>query len=522
MNRFPFPRIARLQARDGRAGTIAAPSLLKTSVAFGALVSLSMLPGCKVTNDYTPPGFQSPDSFNTLAVDSPVTSTLKGSPAALDSWWSTFNDPMLNSLVERAVASNLDIRLAEARIREARAQWRFVKADELPRVDSAGSYTRRRNSESSVGAFGSDESYDLFQAGFDASWELDLFGRVSRSVEAADADLAASVEARNAVLVSLLAELALNYIDYRASQINLDIAEKAVAAQESTLSLTESRFSAGLIGELDVARAKAQLETRRSQVPPIKVAMAQSAHRLATLLGKPAGALDEELQPPSPLPVIAPEIAVGVPADMLRRRPDVRRAERQLAAATARVGVATSELYPRLAINGTLGVQSSQFADLFDINSRSWSIGPSITWPVFDAGRVRANIAVQDARVEQSLTQYEQVVLASYEESENAMVGFLRQQSRRASLAASVDANRRALALAEQLYSSGLADFLNVLDAQRSLFVAEEALTQSEQAVVSNLISIYKSLGGGWESLAPSDAAPAKAGGPERANDPRS
>ncbi|NUQ53307.1 MAG: TolC family protein, partial [Phycisphaerales bacterium] len=188
--------------------------------------------------------------------------------------------------------------------------------------------------------------------------------------------------------------------------------------------------------------------------------------------------------------------------DMLRRRPDVRRAERQLAASTARVGVATADLYPRIALSGTLGVQSSQFADLFDINSRYWSIGPSITWPVFDAGRVRANIAVQDARVEQSLTQYEQVVLASYEESENAMVGFLRQQSRRASLAASVDANRRALALAEQLYSSGLADFLNVLDAQRSLFVAEEALTLSEQAVVSNLISIYKALGGGWESLA--------------------
>lgn len=497
----------RIERRSARLIGFNPATLVATLVGSAALVAI---PGCKVTSDYTPPQSQSPDCFNTLAVDSPVTSALKNSPATLDSWWKTFNDPMLNSLIERAAASNLDVKLAESRIREARAQRRFVKADELPKVNASGLYDRKRNSENSIGSFGSNESYDLFQAGFDASWELDLFGRVSRSVEAADAELAASVEARNAVLVSLLAELALNYIDYRASQINLDIAEKAVAAQESTLTLTESRFSAGLIGELDVARAKAQLETRRSQVPPIKISMAQSAHRLATLLGKPAGSLDEELKSPSPLPVIAPEIAVGVPADMLRRRPDVRRAERQLAAATARVGVATADLYPRIALNGTLGVQSSQFADLFDINSRYWSIGPSVTWPVFDAGRVRANIAVQDARVEQSLTQYEQVVLASYEESENAMVGFLREQARRAALAASVDANRRALTLAEQLYSSGLADFLNVLDAQRSLFVAEEALTLSEQAVVANLISIYKSLGGGWESLPQTDPAPAQ------------
>ncbi len=520
MNLLPLP--VRFVLRSARASRLAPASHFAAIV---GSVSLALLPGCKVTNDYAPPQTSSPDSFNTLAVDSPVNSALKNSPAALDSWWKSFNDPLLDSLIERAVSSNLDVRLAEARIREARAQRRFIKADELPRLDAAGAYTRRRNSESAVGNFGSDESYDLFQAGFDASWELDLFGRVSRGVEAADADLAASVEARNAVLVSLLAELALNYVEYRASQVNLDIAQRAVVAQESTLSLTESRFSAGLIGELDVARARAQLETRRSQVPPIKIAMAQSSHRLATLLGKPAGALDEELRSPSALPILAPEIAVGVPADMLRRRPDVRRAERQLAAATARVGVATADLYPRLALNGTLGVQSSQFADLFDINSRYWSIGPSITWPVFDAGRVRANIAVQDARVEQTLTEYEQVILASYEESENAMVGFLRQQARRAALAASVDANRRALTLAEQLYSSGLADFLNVLDAQRSLFVAEEALTLSEQAVVSNLISIYKSLGGGWESLPlPSESAPTQPGKTDMsdpANDPR-
>lgn len=468
-----------------------------------ASLTLLSLPGCKVTSDYTPPQSASPESFNSISVESPVTSQLTNSPATLDSWWKTLNDPLLDSLIDRAVAANLDVRLAESRIREARAQRRFVKADELPAVDSAGSYARKRNSENSVGAFGANDSYDLFQAGFDATWELDVFGRVSRSVEAADADLAASVENRNATLVSLLAEVARNYVEYRSYQINLDIAEKAVVAQESTLSLTESRFAAGLIGELDVARAKAQLETRRSQVPPIKIQMAQASHRIATLLGKPAGSLDQELKAPAPLPVVAPEIAVGVPADMLRRRPDVRRAERQLAAATARVGVATADLYPRFTLNGTLGVQSSQFADLFDINSRYWSIGPSITWPVFDAGRIRANIAIQDARVEQALTAYEQAVLSSYEEAENAMVGFLRQQARRASLAASVEANRRALSLAEQLYSSGLVDFLSVLDSQRSLFESEEALTLSDQAVVSNLISIYKSLGGGWESLQP-------------------
>lgn len=502
-------------------GRIVRPEFRITAPVAGLLAALA-LSGCKVSPDYTAPATPSPDSFNSLSIESPVESSLKGSPATLDSWWKEFKDPVLDSLVERAAAGNLDVRLAEARVRESRAQRRIVSADELPTVNTNASYARKRNSENALGNFGSNESYDLFQAGFDATWELDLFGRVSRSVEAADADLAASVEARNNVMVSLLAELARNYVEYRSLQTRLDLANRSVASQESTLSLTESRFAAGLIGELDVARAKAQLETRRSQVPPLQVSMSQAANRIATLLGKPAGSLDQELAAPVALPAVPAEIAVGVPADMLRRRPDVRRAERQLAAASARVGVATADLYPRFTLNGAIGVESSQFADLFDINSRFWSIGPGLTWPVFDAGRIRANIAVQDARVDQSLTQYEQAVLSSLEESENAMIAYLREQGRHASLAASVEANRRALALAEQLYSSGLVDFLNVLDAQRELYLSEDTLAQSERSVVSGLIAIYKSLGGGWETLPIQDTAAAKSAPTTPVQEPRS
>lgn len=418
-------------------------------------------------------------------------------------------DPLLDSLVDRAVASNLDLKIAASRIREARAQRGVVAAAELPSLGSGGSYTRSRSSENSAGQQGGaansqgSSGSDLFQAGFDASWELDVFGGVRRSVEAADADVDAAEEARRDVLVSLLGELARNYVDARTFQRRIALADRNIALQQETLDVTVSRFEAGLTSELDVAQARAQLQTRRSQVPPLRVGFAQSLHRLGVLLGREPGWLVAEFERVGPIPVVPPEVPVGVPSDVLRRRPDVRRAERRMASASARVGVATADLFPKFSLTGAFGVQSQRVGDLFDLESRFWSIGPSVRWPLFEGGRIRANIEASGAREEQALLEYSKAVLTSLEEAENALTGYSQEQARRGFLVESVAANRRASELADQLYRAGLKDFLNVLESQRQLYESEDQLAQSDRGVTVGLVTLYKALGGGWESFEP-------------------
>jgi NodT family efflux transporter outer membrane factor (OMF) lipoprotein len=447
------------------------------------------------------------------------TATAATQPSAdLARWWTTFDDPALDALVERAVAANLDLRLATARLREARALRGVTGADLFPDVNVAGSYTRSRSSENAFdfeGAGGGGgqspgfgnfalpgEERDLYQAGFDANWEVDVFGGVRRSIEAADADIAAANEGRRDALVTLLAEVARNYVEVRGFQRRLGIARANLKTQQDTLELTNARFKAQLISELDVTRADAQVATTASQIPSLEAQRNQAAHRLAVLLGQEPGALlDELFAPTSPaIPSGPPEVPPGLPSDLLRRRPDIRRAERELAAATARVGVATADLFPRFSLTGSLGLQSEEFDDLASMDSRFFSIGPSASWPVFDAGRIRSNIEVQNARQEQALVRYEQSVLTALEDVENALVGYGKERQRRASLQRAVDANRRSVEMATQLYDRGLTDFLDVLDAQRALFLSEDALVQSDRTISTNLVALYKALGGGWEA----------------------
>ena len=426
-------------------------------------------------------------------------------------WWSAFNDPLLNSLVDRAVSSNLDLRLAEARIREARASRAVTASGAWPTVNVSGSHTRNRASENAIGApaqgavlapsgGGANIDQNLYRSGFDASWEIDVFGRVRRSIEAADATVGATVEDRRDVLVTLLGEVAKNYIDLRGFQRRLAVARANLKTQQDTLELTQVRFQAGLASDLDVAQQEAQVNTTASQIPILESSLKQAAYALDVLLALQPGALWDELAKETAIPVLPPEVLVGLPSDLLRRRPDIRRAEWRLAAATAQVGAATADLFPKFSLTGVGGLQSVSASDWFTRGSRFWSIGPTISWPVFDAGRIRANIEIRNAQQEQALTQYEKSVLTAFQDVETALVNYANEQVRYRSLTDAVAANRRAVTMANELYVRGLNDFLNVLDTQRLLYATESELTQSQPTMASNLVALYKALGGGWES----------------------
>jgi NodT family efflux transporter outer membrane factor (OMF) lipoprotein len=421
-------------------------------------------------------------------------------------WWTTFNDPDLNSLVERAVKGNLDLKLAQARVREARALRGVVKADLYPTVNVGASYIRQRTSENLTviqGDSGSGEPIgfegDFYQVGFDASWEIDIFGGIRRSIEAANADIAAEVENRRDTLVTLLSELARNYVELRGAQRQAEIARENLKVQQETLELTRIRFDAGLVSDLDVQRAQAQVSTTASSIPLFDTSARQSIHLLSVLLGQEPDALVAELSPEKSIPPVPPEVPVGLPSELLRRRPDIRRAERQLAAATARIGVATADLFPKFSLTGALGLGSARLSDLGDGGSTTYSIIPGVSWPILDFGRIRSNIAVQNAREEQAAVNYEQTVLTSLREVADALVSFSNEQTRRHDLEKAVEANRRAVELANDLYKQGLTDFLSVLQAQRDLFVTEDFLVLSNRNVSSNLVALYKALGGGWE-----------------------
>ncbi|MCI0415769.1 efflux transporter outer membrane subunit [bacterium] len=482
----------------------------------GAGLLALILVGCTVGPNYKSVKTKVPENF--------ANSKSPAHPGEFAKWWTTLQDPTLDSLVERAVHSNPDLRFAEARLREARAQRGVVKADLLPTVNVSGSYQRSRASKNIGTQQGSSQSTnavegDLYQAGFDASWEIDVFGGIRREIEAADADLAAEIENRRNVLVTLLAEVARNYVELRTSQRQVTIAQANLKAQQETLELTRVRFNAGLVSDLDVARAEAQVQTTASQIPVLEISARQSIHLLSVLLGQEPNALIQELTPETAIPASPSDVPVGLPSELLRRRPDIRRAERQVAASTARIGVATADLFPKFSLTGALGFGSSKFSSLGSSGSRFWSIIPGVSLPIFNFGRIRSNIAVQNAREEQAFVIYEQTVLTSLREVEDALVAFSEDQNRHQTLSGAVDANRRAVDLANQLYKQGLTDFLSVLQAQRDLFASEDALVQSNRNVTSDYVAIYKALGGGWEIESAVQPVPVKGKSGERTLD---
>lgn len=420
-------------------------------------------------------------------------------PETLVRWWGTLNDPELESLVERAIKGNLNLKNALTKIRKARALRDVSRADLFPTLDASGSGIRSRSSENT----GTGKEIKLYSAGFDAGWELDIFGGTRRAIEAAHADLEATQEDLHDVLVSLLAEVALNYVEVRTCQARLAVTRTNIKSQEETYELNRSRYQAGIIDDLAVQQSLYNLENTRSQIPTLETGLAAAKNRLAVLLGKNPGEVHQELAEKKPIPMLPVTVAVGVPAETLRNRPDIRRAERNLAAETARIGVATADLYPKFRLMGTIGLESLSTGDFLESASRTWRIGPGISWSIFDGNAIRKKIKVQSALQEQALIQYESVVLGAQEEVENVLVAYAKEQRRQESLAKATHAARRAVSLSRDQYQAGLVDFSNVLIAQRSLFSLQDELAQSEGAAVSNLVRLYKALGGGWKSLEP-------------------
>ncbi len=423
----------------------------------------------------------------------------EASDDSLAQWWSALQDPTLQSLIDRAMKGNLDLRRATAVVREARARRGIVDADRFPTVTTSGIIGFQRGSD----RMGKAANFGLFSAGFDAGWEIDVFGRVRRSIEAADANLEATQELLRDTLVSLLAEVAINYVEVRRYQAQLAIAEKNLKVQEDSYKLASERFAAGLTTRLDVDQASYSVADTKSRIPALRIRLEQAKNRLAVLLGENPGTLSEALKGDGKIPVGPVEIAVGVPADTLRRRPDVRQAERILAARTAAVGVATAAKYPRFSLAGTIGYEMITKGNPLSLGNVVGSLGGSALHTVFDASRIRQNIEVQNALQEQALVDYESAILLALEEVENALIAYADEQLRRRSLLDASEAAGKALELVRTNYAAGLVDFQPVLESQRSLLSFQDQLAQSAAAVTSNLIRLYKALGGGWTTVPP-------------------
>lgn len=417
----------------------------------------------------------------------------------LSRWWQVFEDPLLSELVEQTLRANPELTSAQARLREARARRSVAAAGRFP--DIGASVTARRTGSSET--LGSGNTRNTFAAGFDASWELDVFGGVRRGVEAAEADTQASEANLQAAQVSLAAEVALNYVDLRAYQLRLAIARDNLASQAETLQLTDWRAQAGLVSRQDVEQARANLEQTRAQIPALESGLAAAEHRLAVLLGQAPGSLGARLAVGTGLPQAPASIAVGIPADTLRQRPDVRAAERALAAETARLGVAEAARYPGFRLSGSIGLEALTFGGLGDGGAGTHSLLGALTAPIFNAGRLRAQVEIQDAVRERAQATYEATVLAALEDVENALVALARSREREQALASGLDAARNAAALARDRYSAGLIDFQAVLDTERSVLSLQDSLASTRADGIAALVRLYKALGGGWPPAAP-------------------
>jgi len=451
-------------------------------------------------------------------------------------WWTRFNDPALTSLVRRIAAGNLDVRAATARLAQSRAQRGITAADQFPQLNGNASYTRERQSRQGVisifggsggagtGTAGTQSNglggrqggipstvplapFDLFQGGFDASWELDLWGRVRRAVESANASLEASTEAQRAQLLSSIAEVARDYVQLRGTQETLRITRDNLSTAEQSAKLTTERVRAGLATDLDVANARAQLESTAANIPQLEQQEAQTINAIGLLLGMPPAALQSELSPRKPVPPVPPRVPVGLPSELARRRPDIRQAEAQLHAATADIGLAKADFYPRLTLSGSVALQALQVKNL-GFSANTYSFGPSLTIPIFEGGRLRRTVELREAQQQEAAINYQKTVLQAFTDVDNALIAYAAEQRRRSRLAEQAVQSRRALNLAQSRFRQGVSDFLEVLTAQRTVLAAEQQLSDSTATVSANLVALYKALGGGWEADLPvKDAA---------------
>lgn len=459
-----------------------------TVLVFGAMA------GCAVGPDYREPVQTMPDHFSS------ATQPGIDESQVVAQFWMLLDDPMLNRLVGDALAANKDLAQAAGNLQASRAAARLAGFDSYPTVTASGRYSHSQISSDQLLLPDEPRILDRYDVGFDASWELDFFGRVRRSNEAARASAGAAEASLRDAIVSVTAEVARNYCVLRGLQDQLAVAERNEVNQRQTLDLVQARLDAGRGTQLDVSRAAAQLATTEATIPPLRTSIATTIHRLSVLTGQQPQVLRPELSTAQPMPTLPALNAIGGPEALLRRRPDVRIAERNLAVATARIGVSVADLFPRITFVGSVGYDSAAWRDLGGADSRFYSIGPSITWAAFDLGRVRARIRIARAETDIELAAYEAAVLNALEDTENSLVSYGESHRREATLERAATQSTIAAKLARQRFEGGLSDFLSVLQAERDALAAEDSLAQGRTQTATSLIAVYKALGGGWMS----------------------
>jgi multidrug efflux system outer membrane protein len=466
-----------------------------------ALAGLALLlAGCRAVGpDYVAPNPSAPASF----VEAP--GQANQAPFIAEAWWKNFQDTTLNDLIAQALKSAPDLAEAQARVLEARALQRIAGAGRYPTADATGEYARNLGSDNvptgvPPGGLGPGVHSNLWQAGFDASWEIDIFGGIRRSIEAADANFQAVAEDRADVTLTLIAEVARDYIELRGAQRRIEVARKNLAIERDLHTLTQSLLAAGLAPHQDLLRAQAQVSDIEAAIPEFETDERAAAYRIAALIGRPFAELAAELSAPRPIPQAVSEVPVGLPSELLERRPDVRAAERRIAAANARIGIAQADLYPHFSLTAVTGLESLYFSSFSSASSGYYQIGPGISWRIFDAGRIRFQVRAESARTDAAAAAYQRSVLNAFRDVETALISYANVKIRRNNLAAESAADAQATEIARLLYERGLESFLPVLDAERSLYAADDQLAQSERDSALALIALYKSLGGGWQT----------------------
>ncbi|MCE9580965.1 MAG: efflux transporter outer membrane subunit [Planctomycetes bacterium] len=455
------------------------------------VLSAVLLAGCSVGPSYEPPAIETPAQFSSGGADC----------GDISEWWKALGDPVLDSLVLRAIEGNFDLKRAQAALKEGRALRGSAIADNLPEVDASASLKAKGVSRNSLQGRqpGATHNYDLYQTGFDASWEVDIWGGKRRALEEADAMLGVTTEELHAVLTSLCAEVARTYIALRGTQRQLQVAADGLKGQQEIYNLTKMRFDAGMASDLDVARAEAEVAILTARIPSLRVAESRARHALAALLGLWPGVLDAELAEVRPIPVPPKLTPAGLPADLLARRPDLRRAERQLAVATADIGIKVDAMLPHVSLLGLAGLESIGSQLLFKSTSAYWSFGPSISWRVFSLPQLYCEVKAADARAEQALHAYHGAVVGALREVEDALAETESEDARRTALSNAVAATGRAVGQAKDLYKQGLISLLDVLETDKAWLNALNDLAQSDAAVATNRVALYKALGGGWK-----------------------
>ncbi len=489
---------------------------------FGAAVAL-LLNGCTVGPNFQAPRWTAPSTWFAGRAGRASVPSVPIAARVEPDWWAIFRERKLTALERSVAGSNLDVRAAAERVLQSRAALGVTGASVYPVFNANGSYQREKPSNLGVfstlgssavgmganGAPGNSAGgpstppnlppLDIFQYGFDASWEPDIWGRVRRSLELAGASVEAADWARRAALLSALAEVARDYVTLRGTQEQLRIARDNLHTAEQSLDLTRQRAQAGVTSDLDVANASAQVRITAAQIPALEAQQRELVNALGLLLGQPPGALAAQLGRPRAVPPAPPRVPVGVPSELLRRRPDIRQAEAQLHAATADIGVATADFYPSVTLSASFGLQALQFANLFKWDARQYAAGPGINVPIFQGGRLRYTLKLREAAQREAAINFQRIVLSAWTEVDNALAAFRDEQRRRGELVGAVAQNRRALGLARSRYEQGVSDFLEVLDAQRSLLGSEQQLATSTTNVSTDLVALYKALGGGWQ-----------------------